>query len=158
MLNARKIKHELNIFSGLWRSRAFLYVFIIIVGLQLVIMLTPVASFFSVTKQAGSEWLFALVIGAGSLLVSIATKGVVRSCVCGGWCPPKIELAKGKALHSAEPGETEMSSASRGPRANHRPLSFSKHYSSVPDQDDDQESHGSPHEPADIEKAFSGSS
>ncbi len=161
MLNARKIKHEFNIFSGLWRSRAFLYVFTIIVGLQLIIMLTPFASFFSVTKQAGTEWAFALVIGVGSLLVSIATKAVVRSCVCGGWCPPRIELAKGTSAHDTKSGETEMTRAQRGsPNSSQRPLSFSKHYKSVPNRDDDE--HGgnkeSPHEPADLEKALSGGS
>ncbi|KAL0043569.1 hypothetical protein WJX79_008696 [Trebouxia sp. C0005] len=73
MLNARKIKHEFNIFAGLWRSRAFL----------------------------GSP----------------------------------------NSLHQAH--------------------SFSKHYSSVPNQDMDQQhlsNEDSPHEPADLEKAFSGSS
>ncbi|DBB18563.1 hypothetical protein WJX82_010215 [Trebouxia sp. C0006] len=162
MLNARKIKHEFNIFAGLWRSRAFLYVFTIIVSLQLIIMLTPVASFFSVTKQAGSEWLFALVLGFGSLLVSVATKAVVRSLVCGGWCPPKIKFAQGGSFHEEQSGETEMTAADRGsPSLHHQAHSFSKHYRSVPNRDMDQQhqsNEGSPHEPADMEKAFSGSS
>ena len=144
MLNSRKIKHEFNIFTGLWRSRAFLYIFVIIVVLQVIIMLTPVGHFFSVTKQSGMEWLFALVIGSGSLLVSIATKAVVRSCVCGGWWPPKVELAKG-----GHPGplESEMASESHGsPSSSHVPgSSFSKHYQSVPNQDEE----------VDLEKALS---
>lgn len=162
MLNARKIKHEFNIFAGLWKSRAFLYVFTIIVSLQIIIMLTPVASFFSVTKQAGSEWLFALVIGFGSLLVSVATKAVVRSLVCGGWCPPKIKFAQGGSFHEEQSGETEMTAADRrSPSLHHQAHSFSKHYRSVPNRDMDQQhlsNEDSPHEPADMEKAFSGSS
>ena len=138
MLNGRKIKHEFNIFSGLWRSRAFLYIFTIIVALQLIIMLTSVAQFFSVTKQSGNEWLFALVIGAGSLLVSLATKTVVRSCVCGGWCPPRIEFAKGESSADGDAAETEMTQTQRGSPSSSLPaLPFSKHYHSVPSQDDD---------------------
>ena len=83
MLNARKIKHEYNIFSGLWKSRAFMYIFVLIIGLQLIIMLTPVSSFFSVTHQNWGEWLFALAVGFGSLFVALATKALVRSGVCG---------------------------------------------------------------------------
>ena len=159
MLNARKIKHEFNIFAGLWRSRAFLYVFTIIVGLQLIIMLTPVASFFSVTKQAGGEWLFALVVGSGSLLVSVATKAIVRSLVCGGWCPPYIKLAQSDPSGRKQPAETEMTGADRGLHGSmHGPQSFSKHYRSVPNRDVDQGIAESPHQPADLEKAFSGSS
>lgn len=85
MLNARKIKHEYNIFNGLWKSRAFLYIFIIIIGLQLIIMLTAVGNFFTVTHQNWVEWLFALAVGFGSLFVALATKAVARS---GGFCMP----------------------------------------------------------------------
>lgn len=89
MLNARKIKHEYNIFRGLWRSRAFLYIFIIIVGLQLIIMLTAVGNFFTVERQNWAEWLFAIAIGAGSLLVALATKAVART---GGFCMPTQDV------------------------------------------------------------------
>ena len=85
MLNARKIKHEYNIFRGLWQSRAFLYIFILIIGLQLVIMLTPLGNFFTVEGQNWAEWLFALAVGFGSLFVALATKAVARS---GGFCMP----------------------------------------------------------------------
>lgn len=154
MLNSRKIKHEFNIFAGLWRSRAFLYIFVIIVCLQIIIMLTPVAKFFSVTKQSGMEWLFALIIGSGSLLVSIATKAVVLSCVCGGWWPPKVELAKGGS--AGGPAETEMAANTRGsPSSSLLPgLSFSKHYQSVPNKDDRDHAQSS-HEHDDLEKALS---
>ena len=163
MLNSRKIKHEFNIFAGLWRSRAFLYIFTIIVALQIVIMLTPVGKFFSVTKQSGMEWLFALVIGSGSLLVSIATKVVVRSCVCGGWWPPKLELAKGGSPSSN--AETEMTSdLGRSPNSSLLPgLPFStKTYQAVPSNDTDrqhliqQSSHEQDEfEQDDLEKALS---
>ena len=32
--NARKIQDELNVFSGLWQSRTFLYIMVITVGFQ----------------------------------------------------------------------------------------------------------------------------
>ena len=153
MLNSRKIKHEFNIFAGLWRSRAFLYIFTIIVGLQIIIMLTPVGKFFSVTKQSGMEWLFAIVIGSGSLLVSIATKAVVRSCVCGGWWPPRA-----KEGSPAGYSEMEMTSDSRGsPSSSHLPgLPFIKPYQSVPNSDIDREHLHSSHEQhVDLEKALS---
>lgn len=154
MLNSRKIKHEFNIFAGLWRSRAFLYIFTIIVGLQIVIMLTPVGKFFSVTKQSGMEWLFAIVVGSGSLLVSIATKGVVRSCVCGGWWPPRLELAKG-----GTPGgysEMEMTSDIHSSPSSSQPprLPFAKAYRSVPNSDIDREQSSHEQHP-DLEKALS---
>ena len=85
MLNARKIKHEYNIFRGLWQSRAFLYIFVLIIGLQLVIMLTPLGDFFTVSGQNWAEWLFAIAVGFGSLFVALATKAVARS---GGFCMP----------------------------------------------------------------------
>ncbi|KAL3146758.1 hypothetical protein ABBQ38_014742 [Trebouxia sp. C0009 RCD-2024] len=164
MLNSRKIKHEFNIFAGLWRSRAFLYIFTIIVALQIVIMLTPVGHFFSVTKQSGMEWLFALVIGSGSLLVSIATKAVVRSCVCGGWWPPRLELAKGGS--QGNNAETEMTSdIGSSPNSSLLPglLPFSKKtYQAVPNHDTDRQHliQQSPHEQDgfeqdDLEKALS---
>ena len=154
MLNSRKIKHEFNIFAGLWRSRAFLYIFTIIVGLQIIIMLTPVGKFFSVTKQSGMEWLFAIVVGSGSLLVSIATKAVVRSCVCGGWWPPRV---KG----GSPAGYSEMEMTSRGsPSSSQLPrLPFYKPYQSVPNSDIDREHLQSSHEQhVDLEKALSSGS
>lgn len=164
MLNSRKIKHEYNIFAGLWRSRAFLYIFTIIIALQIIIMLTPVGKFFSVTRQSGMEWLFALVVGSGSLLVSIATKAVVRSCVCGGWWPPRVELAKGGSPGSH--AETEMTSDIGGsfPNSSLLPgLPFSnKTYQAVPNNDTDRQHliqqglhEQDDSEQADLEKALS---
>ena len=116
-------------------------------------MLTPVGKFFSVTKQSGMEWLFAIVVGSGSLLVSIATKAVVRSCVCGGWWPPR---AKGGS--PAGYLEMEMASDSRGsPSSSQLPgLPFSKLYQSVPSSDIDREHLQNLHEQhLDLDKALS---
>ena len=33
-INSRKLKDELNIFAGLWRSRTFVYIIIVTIGLQ----------------------------------------------------------------------------------------------------------------------------
>ena len=42
--------------------------------MQVVIMVTPVGTFFKVTTQNWEEWLFAIALGAGSLAVSLAVK------------------------------------------------------------------------------------
>ncbi len=47
-------------------------------GLQLVIMLTPIRSFFKVTTQDWGEWLFAILTGLGSLVVSVIVKLATR--------------------------------------------------------------------------------
>ena len=46
---------------------------------QVIIMLTPVRRIFHCEEQNGWEWLYALLTGAGSLLVALATKLVT-------WC------------------------------------------------------------------------
>ena len=45
----------------------------------MIIMLTPVRRIFHCEEQNGWEWLYALLTGAGSLLVALATKLVT-------WC------------------------------------------------------------------------
>ena len=46
-------------------------------------MLTPVRRIFHCEEQNGFEWLYALLTGAGSLLVALATKLVT-------WCAPAL--------------------------------------------------------------------
>ncbi len=48
---------------------------------QLLIMLTPIRGIFHCEQQNGYEWAFAVLTGAGSLLVSLATKLFSR-CAC----------------------------------------------------------------------------
>ena len=72
------MQDELNVFTGLLASRTFLYIIIIVVGLQLIIMLTPLATFFRVTHQSGLEWLFAIGVGAVSLPLALLTKLITR--------------------------------------------------------------------------------
>lgn len=78
-INARKIKDELNVFKGLWRSRTFLYIWVLVFGLQLIIMLTPIRSFFRITSQTWEEWLFAIAIAVVALPLCLVTKLISRS-------------------------------------------------------------------------------
>ena len=41
-------------------------------------MVTPVATFFRVVYQNSSEWLFAVGVGAGSLVLALVTKFMTR--------------------------------------------------------------------------------
>ena len=50
----------------------------LIAVLQLVIMFTPLSIFFNVDYQNWAEWLFAILAGAGSLVVSFIVKLVAR--------------------------------------------------------------------------------
>eukprot|EP00891_Asterochloris_glomerata_P007553 jgi/Astpho2/7553/e_gw1.00115.5.1_t len=77
-INARKVREEYNVFSGLWHSKAFLYILTIEIALQVVIMVTPLSTFFKVVCQDWREWLFAIALGAGSLLMAMAIKFVSR--------------------------------------------------------------------------------
>ncbi|KAK9867201.1 hypothetical protein WJX84_002696, partial [Apatococcus fuscideae] len=77
-LNSRKIQDELNVFSGLLKSHVFLYVFIIVVGFQILIVETPINNFFKTTQQSWKEWLFAIAVGAGGLLVSFLVRLISR--------------------------------------------------------------------------------
>ncbi|KAK9865493.1 hypothetical protein WJX84_011923 [Apatococcus fuscideae] len=77
-LNARKIQDELNMFAGLVKSHVFLYVFVIVVGLQILIVETPINNFFKTTQQSWKEWLFAIAVGAGCLVVSLVTRLLSR--------------------------------------------------------------------------------
>ena len=47
-------------------------------GPQVIIMTTPIAHFFKCQHQDGFMWLFAVGVGAGSLLVSFLTKLLTR--------------------------------------------------------------------------------
>ena len=85
----------------LWSCRSgwCLHRMLRLAGRQVVIMLTPVRSIFHCEQQNGWEWLFAVLTGAGSLLVALAIKVVTR-CVRLGtaqrWLPGSFPL-----LHTA---------------------------------------------------------
>lgn len=51
-LNARKIHDEYNILDSILSSTIFIVIFFIIVGLQLLIMFTPLGSFFKVCSRS----------------------------------------------------------------------------------------------------------
>jgi hypothetical protein len=49
--------------------------------MQVIIMVTPINKFFRVSTQNWQEWLFAIALGAGSLLVAILTKLLSRHVI-----------------------------------------------------------------------------
>ncbi|KAA6423560.1 MAG: P-type ATPase [Trebouxia sp. A1-2] len=77
-INSRKIRDEYNPFAGLLSSATFLYILVIEVVLQVIIMLTPVNTFFTVYYQSWQEWLFAIGVAAGCMLVSLLVKLISR--------------------------------------------------------------------------------
>ncbi|CAK0781476.1 hypothetical protein CVIRNUC_005383 [Coccomyxa viridis] len=82
-INARKINDEMNVFSGIIHSHLFIYIWIAEAGLQVIIMCVPqIGQFFKVRPQSWQEWLFALAVGMGSLLVAIATKLLSKALAC----------------------------------------------------------------------------
>lgn len=78
-INSRKLGDStLNVFAGITKSRAFMYVIAITVTLQIVIVSTPLATVFVTVRQIFWEWMFALTVGAGGLGVSVVTKLVTQ--------------------------------------------------------------------------------
>jgi len=78
-INSRKLgDSSLNVFKGITKSRAFMYVVIITVTLQIIIVSTPLATVFITVRQNFWEWLFALLVGAGGLVVSAMTKLITQ--------------------------------------------------------------------------------
>jgi len=79
-INARKIGDEYNVFEGILQSHIFLVIWFLVVGIQVAFM-QGVPGVFKVRPQNWAEWLAAIGIGAGSLLVALATKFLSRRCV-----------------------------------------------------------------------------
>jgi len=78
-INSRKLGDStLNVFIGITKSRAFMYVIAITVTLQIIIVSTPLATVFVTVRQNVWEWAFALAVGAGGLGVSAVTKLVTQ--------------------------------------------------------------------------------
>lgn len=78
-INSRKLGDStLNVFTGMTNSRAFMYVIVITVTLQIIIVSTPLATVFVTVRQNFWEWMFALAVGAGGLGVSVVTKLVTQ--------------------------------------------------------------------------------
>ena len=78
-INSRKLgDSSLNVFKGITKSRAFMYVIIITVTLQIIIVSTPLATVFITVRQNFWEWVFALLVGAGGLGVSAMTKLITQ--------------------------------------------------------------------------------
>lgn len=78
-INSRKLgDSSLNVFKGITKSRAFVYVIIITVTMQIIIVSTPLATVSITVRQKFWEWLFALLVGAGGLGVSAMTKLITQ--------------------------------------------------------------------------------
>ena len=78
-INSRKLGDStLNVFTGITKSRAFMYVIAVTVTLQIIIVSTPLATVFVTVRQNFWEWMFALAVGAGGLGVSAVTKLVTQ--------------------------------------------------------------------------------
>ena len=78
-INSRKLGDStLNVFTGITKSRAFMYVIAITVTLQIIIVSSPLATVFVTVRQNFWEWMFALAVGTGGLGVSVVTKLVTQ--------------------------------------------------------------------------------
>eukprot|EP00877_Chromochloris_zofingiensis_P010936 jgi/Chrzof1/6096/Cz17g09160.t1 len=77
-INARRINDELNVFEDLHKSPIFLAVIVITIGLQVIIIQTPVSNFFKIAPLNGPEWGVSIAIGLGAVPVSIATRLITR--------------------------------------------------------------------------------
>lgn len=79
-VNARRIKDEYNMFQGLHRSPIFLAVLAITLGLQAIIMQTPVGKFFKVLPLNAAEWGVCVAIGFTAFPVSLLTRVISQHC------------------------------------------------------------------------------
>ena len=77
-INSRRLDFNLNTFSGILSNPIFLAVIGVTLALQVVIMQTPLSIVFKVSPQTWEEWLFAVAVGAGSMLMCIAGKVAAR--------------------------------------------------------------------------------
>lgn len=77
-INSRKINDEYNVFEGFFRSPIFSIVLAITVGAQVIIMFF-LGGIFKTQPQTWQEWLAAIGIGAGSLVVSFLTRFISRT-------------------------------------------------------------------------------
>jgi Ca2+-transporting ATPase len=73
-INARKINDELNIFKGIFTSPVFSGVLFVILVSQVIIMESPLNSFFKVQGQTWEEWLLAIGIGFLGWPLALVTK------------------------------------------------------------------------------------
>jgi P-type Ca2+ transporter type 2C len=124
--NSRKIDNSTTFLEGLEPSSLFVGIAVIIGGFQAIIMQTPVGGFFDVKPQSGKEWLVALILGAGTSLVSVLVRKYYKGDEVGGglftkWGPPggvsAAAAGENGAAGSGAGGESEtarlVSGASR---------------------------------------------
>jgi magnesium-transporting ATPase (P-type) len=78
MINSRKVMDEINVFEGIFRNHTFAIVFVIIVAVQIVVVETPVASFFKVSHLSGAEWGVCIALGVIALPLSYVTRVIAN--------------------------------------------------------------------------------
>jgi Ca2+-transporting ATPase len=76
-INARKLNDDYNIFEGILHSHIFIAIWIFIGGAQIIFM-EVLGGIFKVVGQNWKEWLAAIAIGAGAMVVAFLTKVVTR--------------------------------------------------------------------------------
>mmetsp|Transcript_23162 Transcript_23162/g.59344 ORF Transcript_23162/g.59344 Transcript_23162/m.59344 type:complete len:1051 (-) Transcript_23162:502-3654(-) len=103
-INSRKLGDQLNIFEGIWRNPVFLGVIATTLGCQIIIMQTPVARAFHVQSQTWQEWLTSIAIGAGSTIVCLLSKLLLRLVVRAGCCTACFGRRSRAPARSAAPG------------------------------------------------------
>ena len=77
--NARKVSDELNVFKGIFSDKTFLYIIIVILGVQIFIM-QFLGDFFHLVDLTALEWLFCAAAGLVSLPLAALTK-ISTKCV-----------------------------------------------------------------------------
>lgn len=110
-INSRRIKDEVNVFERVHRSPIFIGVILVTVGLQLIIMLTPMGRFFKVVPISAAEWGISVAVGAGSVLVSIVTRLItqwVERCF-----PPREQRPRARRARTSKRGGSKRDGGSR---------------------------------------------
>jgi hypothetical protein len=105
-------------FAGIHRSPIFIGVILVTVGLQLVIMMTPMGTFFKVIPISGLEWAISVGVGLGAVLVSFLTRLITR-LACGpshggGAAAAAGRRRKAPASRGRAAGEAELVVAAAG--------------------------------------------
>jgi hypothetical protein len=77
-VNSRKLNDEYNVFQGILASPIFGVVLMITVAAQFLIMFF-MGGIFKVVRLSWEEWLVSVAIGAGSMILSFATRFISRN-------------------------------------------------------------------------------
>ncbi len=107
-INSRRLNDEYNMFEDLHKSPIFIGVIIITIGLQVIIMQTPLAGIFKVDNLTGAEWGVSIAIGLSCVPVSLATRFISRQLAGCGWKMRLRSMPSNK--HRGKSGRTTSAS------------------------------------------------